>query len=363
MNQMLLSAMFLQKALSYNPRERIFRPETQTEQTLREFVNWKNQKNFAGKTLRERNREFFLRLAHPKNSLSLGERVGVRAKIPRKNNFQRISSTKNSNIPPDKGAKGVTLIIAPHPDDEILGTANLIKEKLKSRNSMTSREERVVEGINPAFKNLQISREKIKIIYLTNGDAMGDVSPERAQIYGKHRLWESQQAARQLGLKRSDLYFLGFPDAYSDKLPEQGSIQSRFTKRDKTYRTSYFPNLKYSRDSLRKALKRLIDKIQPDEIYFPSTDDNNVDHAIVSEILPKNLVYPGRNKDGNSKVKKFTYTIHRTDCENEICECDQPVDLQKLKLIKIFQSQRFTPHHEEFLDQFACQKEVFEEVK
>ena len=326
MNQMLLSAMFLQKALSYNPRERIFRPEIQTEQTLQDFANWKNQKNFAGKTLRERNREFFLHLAHPKNKTRLNS--------PLTKGARGISKQKTDKFPPDKRAKGVTLIIAPHPDDEILGTANLIKEKLKSR-------------------------EKIKIIYLTNGDAMGDVSPTRAQSYGQHRLQESLQATRRLGLKRSDLYFLGFPDAYSDKLPEQGSIQSRFTKRNKTYRTSYFPNLKYSRDSLRKALKRLIDHLQPDEIYFPSTDDNNVDHVVVSEILPENLVYPEQSRG----TKKFTYTIHRTDCENEICECDQPVDLQKLKLIKVFQSQRFTPHHEKFLDKFACQKEVFEEVE
>jgi len=49
--------------------------------------------------------------------------------------------------------------------------------------------------------------------------------------------------------------------------------------------------------------------------------------------------------------------------ENKICKCNQEVDQSKLRLIKVFQSQRFTPHHEEFLDQFACQKEVFKEVE
>jgi len=315
MNQMFLSAIFLQKALTYNPREIIFRPEVRTEQTLRNFVNWKKQKNFAEKTLKERNRDFFRHLAKPKSSINSSSIKDV----------SKISRNFNPKFA-KRGTQKTTLIIAPHPDDEILGTANLITEKLKSR-------------------------EKIKIIYLTNGDALGDVSPQEAEFYGKRRILESQEATRKLGLRNFDLYFLGFPDGLSDKLPAKESLQSPFTKRTKTYRTSYFPNIKYSRDSLQRALRRLIERIQPDEIYYTGPYDNNVDHAIIQELLPE------------TSAKKFTFNIHRTFCENEICQCDQPVDSQKLELIKIFQSQRFTPHHEEFLDQFACQKEVFREVE
>jgi len=377
MNQMFLSAVFLQKALAYSPQERIFRPEIRVERSLKSFVD-KNNNNFAEDSAKDFNKNFYRQLAKPRNNKtylnsSLRNRTRRISKIPRK--------TKT------------TLIIAPHPDDEILGTANLIKEKLKSH-------------------------EKIKIIYLTNGDAMDgksfkiaqrygqyrktesiratqqlglkksnlfflgfpdgylDKLPQytdlegpftevtkdyfaSSQKYGRHRQHESIHATQQLGLQKSDLYFLGFPDAHSDKLHENKSLQSKFTGRDKTYNDSYFPNLKYSRNSLRSALKKLIEKIKPDEIYFTEAADFNVDHAIVGELLPENIVYP----ESGRRAKKFTYNIHRTYCENEICECDQEIDQSKLRLIEVFKSQRFTPHHEKFLDQFACQKEVFTEIE
>ncbi len=298
MNHLLLSAVFLQKTFAYSPREVSFRPQIDLNQTLK-----------------ERNRDFFRQLARPRQ---IAKKVFEKSKTSRDLRSNKILNKYNT--------QKTTLIIAPHPDDEILGTTNLIKKKLKSR-------------------------EKIKIIYLTNGDALDPKDPQKSQHYGFYRLQESRRATRRLGLTQNDLYFLGFPDAYSDKLPDENSIKSKFTKRDKTYRTSYFPNLKYSRASLKNALKKLLNQIKPTEIYFTSEDDNNVDHSAVKKLLPPN------------PAKKFTYKIHHTECENEICPCNQEVDLEKLNLIRIFKSQRFTPHHEKFLDQFACQKEVFTEIQ
>lgn len=329
MNHALLSAIFLQKALTYSPRERIFKPEIGIEKSLGAMIRWKNTPSFKTKTAKERNRDFFKQLAHSKRKPAkvINSNYASSNKNRSSSAIPRILSNSR-NFPYDK--RKTTLIIAPHPDDAVLGTGKLIQEKLKSR-------------------------EKIKIIYLTNGDAMGDETPAAAQNYGRRRVRESQQVARKLGLKKSDLFFLGFPDAYSDKLPQNKAIQSKFTGREKSYRDSYFPNIKYSQNSLINALDKIFTKTNPDEVYFTGIDDNNVDHSAIGKIMMENFA--------EIPAKKFTYIIHRPQCENEICPCNQEVDKHKLDLINIYQSQRFTPHHEEFLDQFACQKEVFTEVK
>jgi LmbE family N-acetylglucosaminyl deacetylase len=320
MNQLFLSAVFLQKTLSYNPRKTIFYPEVSTEQSLRNLVNWKNQENFAEDTLKERNRNFFRQLVKPKSS------TGSLLKKESKE-ISKLSREKWLN---KKFAQKTTLIIAPHPDDEILGLANLIKEKIKSH-------------------------EKIKIIYVTNGDAAKNESLAIVRNYGHLRRIESTKATQALGLNKTDLFFLGFPDGSLDKLLPTNSIENIITGEAKTSRNSYFPNFKFSKKMLLTALERIIKKTNPDEIYVTSPQDNHPDHSFLGEMLINNFT--------ENSAKKFTYIIHHTDCKNEICECTRPVDTQKLKLINFFQSQRFSEHYQKFLDQYALQKETFKEIK
>jgi LmbE family N-acetylglucosaminyl deacetylase len=301
MNQVFLSAVFLQKIITHSPSDRIYRPESSISRRSQNFNDRGNNTNSAVKSMEEKNREFFKKLAKP-----------------RKKSAEKTLPKTNSTI----------LIIAPHPDDEILATSQLISRELARGN-------------------------KVKIIYITDGDAQEDGQKE-AQTYGRIRKLESQAATKSLGLNKNDLFFLGFPDGYLDKLPKIGTIQSKFSGRNKTPRQSYFPNLNFSQEMLIRSIQRILDKENPSEIYFPSPDENHPDHAYLGELFI--------NKFGQNPAKKFTYIVHNGLCKKEICNNNQPIDNKKLKLIKYFQSQRFTLHHIKFLEQFAKQKEVFKEI-
>ena len=89
------------------------------------------------------------------------------------------------------------MVFSPHPDDESLGAAGLIQRVIKTGGS-------------------------VKVVFMTNGDGfpeaveMGDhISNPTARDYreyGEDRMWESLKALTTLGMKGTDVIFLGFPD-------------------------------------------------------------------------------------------------------------------------------------------------------
>jgi LmbE family N-acetylglucosaminyl deacetylase len=91
------------------------------------------------------------------------------------------------------------LIVAPHPDDEVIGCAGVIQRALKGG-------------------------QKVTIIFLTNGDAHAKIAAllakkSPAQLVpgdflrtGALRQQHALNAATKLGLPRENLFFLGYPD-------------------------------------------------------------------------------------------------------------------------------------------------------
>ena len=112
--------------------------------------------------------------------------------------------------------KGTILIIAPHPDDEVIGCAGLIQQSLN-------------QGIN------------LVICILTGGEASHQtcckIAPQTVKA-ARHEL--AQKIDTQLGVPLSNLYFLNFTDG------------------------------KISKDSTEvEQLKSIIKKTKPDSIYIP----------------------------------------------------------------------------------------------
>ena len=108
------------------------------------------------------------------------------------------------------------LILAPHPDDEVLGCAGVIQEAVKAGAQvhvafLTNGEHNELAFI--VFKKSIILRQKDFI-------NLGEV-----------RHSESEKSAKLLGLKESDLTFLGYPDFGSF------TIFSRYWQTDKPYNT------------------------------------------------------------------------------------------------------------------------------
>ncbi|MCK5460549.1 PIG-L family deacetylase [Candidatus Gracilibacteria bacterium] len=229
-----------------------------------------------------------------------------------------------------KKKKPVTVIFAPHPDDEVLCCSLRIEEKVK-------------EG------------KSVKIIFVTDGDAYDSDIASLAQNYGRIRKEESKKAAVFLGLKESDLFFLGFPDGHLAELEEKQVVQSSFTKQRKTSRSSYFPFEKYTKGNLEKNLKDLLSRYEIEEVIVPSsTQDDHSDHRFVGKVVHSVL------KQQSIFPKILEYTVHGkvfADIKNI------EVNTKKLKIIRIFQSQFHDVFHQKFMEKWAYIPESFDQIR
>lgn len=264
------------------------------------------------KTAKEEAREFFEKLARPKTK------------------SQQDSDAKSQSLAPKiklakKPWQKTTFIFAPHPDDEVLCCSQMIDQKIKRK-------------------------ENVKIIFLTDGDGLADVSAKEAQEYGRTRRKESKTAARFLGLSNSDLFFLNFPDQHLRDLERDGMTQSIYTKQDESAWDSYFPRTDYSLLNLKKNIAHLLQRFEPDEIYIPSERDRHPDHQSTSRIVQEII----RERGLSSEV--LEYMVHGQQLVKD------KENFEKLRLIRIFRSQFHDKFHKDFLEQFAYVPEAFEKV-
>jgi LmbE family N-acetylglucosaminyl deacetylase len=220
-----------------------------------------------------------------------------------------------------------TVIFAPHPDDEILCCSNLMADK-KQKN------------------------ENVKVVFLTNGDALNGVSFEEAREYGRLRKRESTEALASLGLGKSDLFFLNFPDGQLQVLDMEGETRSPFTDQNKSLGGHVFPYSPYTRVRLKQNIREILKRWNVTEVYLPSKKDNHSDHRttakLIREVLTENTTSP----------KTFTYLVHGSVFQ---ATDETKIDHDKLRLIRLFKSQFWTEKHATFLEQFAGVSEQFRE--
>lgn len=152
-------------------------------------------------------------------------------------------TTKQATINSDS-----ILIIAPHPDDEIIGTGGLIVKKLH-------------EGC------------KVNIVFLTDGECSGASSNQEETKQA--RIYLSEKIAKKLGIPPENLYRMHLPDAYVPKRGEPGFA-----------------------DAVTK-LAHLIDKINPSAIFATHFLDHwPFDHVACSQIAT-DAVIKLSNQNGN----------------------------------------------------------------
>lgn len=186
------------------------------------------------------------------------------------------------------------LILAPHPDDEVIGCAGVIQQALKAG-------------------------ARVKIIYLTNGDhneLAFIVYEKRITIrrgefvhMGQVRQKEAVKAMKFLGLSENDLVFLGYPDFGTFTIFSR-YWQSKKPFRDLLTRISSVPykdnpsyGAPYQGESILSDLVQQIQYYKPDKIFVSHPADVNVDHkslylflqVALSDLegqIPKPKVYP-----------------------------------------------------------------------
>jgi LmbE family N-acetylglucosaminyl deacetylase len=164
------------------------------------------------------------------------------------------------------------LVVAAHPDDEIIMAAGRIS---------TARS----------------NGDTIKIVIMTNGDIDGVAS-------GLTREGESVQSALTLGLTEQDVIFLGYPDGASRQIYDSTSGTRIFTSaagQTATYgsrglggmeyhRYLYGVHGSYNRNTMLADFQALLTNFRPDEVYTHSHFDAHGDHEAVALFLTDALV-------------------------------------------------------------------------
>lgn len=190
------------------------------------------------------------------------------------------------------------LILAPHPDDEVIGCAGIIQKALKTG-------------------------AKVRVCYLTNGDhnqIAFIIYKKRISLrqnefihMGKVRRKEAVNAMKLLGLDEKNLVFLGYPDFGTF------AIFSRFWQSNKPFKdlltrissVPYKENLSfgapYTGESILNDLKNVILDYKPNKIFVSHPADVNVDHKSLYLFLQVALQ---DLREEIPQVKVYPYLIH-----------------------------------------------------
>lgn len=185
------------------------------------------------------------------------------------------------------------VVVAPHPDDEVLGCAGSILQELE--------------------KNISVS-----VFYLTNGDANRAgvyldnhrFFPTASQyvLYGQMRQKEAAQALSILGVAAQDSYFFGLPDLGLHVLQRPTFTHtycSRFTKAQAVpYDDAVQPHLPYTREAALSAIRSLLSELQPTQLLLPSPADSHSDHRACTALLLEAITQSGISPE------VYAYPIH-----------------------------------------------------
>ncbi|MFX1534914.1 MAG: PIG-L deacetylase family protein, partial [Promethearchaeota archaeon] len=161
------------------------------------------------------------------------------------------------------------LILAPHPDDEVLGCGGVILHAIK-------------KGL------------PLKVVFFTYGDSnewsflkyskRPIVTPKQVRGMGLVRYKEAVEAAKILGLSTNQVIFLGYPDfntlniwysRWRNRLP----LLSPLTQvREVPYENAFRPGAFYKGEEILKDLKTIISDFCPTKIFLSHRHDLNTDH-------------------------------------------------------------------------------------
>lgn len=166
-------------------------------------------------------------------------------------------------------AKDRILILAPHPDDEVLGCAGIIQRAVRMKT-------------------------KVKIVFLTYGDnnqwsflvyrKHPVLVPSDVRAMGQIRRDEAIAAGQVLGVNADQLIFLGYPDfktlnIWYSHWSANPPVKSLLTDaREVPYANAFHPGAPYKGESILEDLKTIIRDFRPTKIFVSHPADYNGDH-------------------------------------------------------------------------------------
>ncbi len=214
-------------------------------------------------------------------------------------NVMAVSSVCSDNVTAfDLTNVNRIMIIAPHPDDESLGSAGLIQAVRKNGG-------------------------EVYVVVVTNGDGLSagptfsdykllPISNDYIQ-YGRERQQETIKALSILGISEDNIFFLGYPDSSLQSMWSNPWIDSnlmgRFTHVSKSpYELTYNKKSIYQGVDLYHDLLQLLTDLQPDMVIIPHPEDTNSDHRAVSNFAQFAVAdYESKNQ---TAIRVFGYLVH-----------------------------------------------------
>jgi LmbE family N-acetylglucosaminyl deacetylase len=195
------------------------------------------------------------------------------------------------------------LVLAPHCDDETLGSGGVIQSAIQA-------------GID------------VHVVIATNGDGYLFATMEEfrrlyptAQDYiqmGEIRQQESLDALSTLGLAHDHVTFLGYPDRGTPALwnnywQRDTPFRSPSTASTRSpYRLTYNPSAVYAGESLLGDLTSILAEFRPDLVLYPHPDDVHPDHWGLSVFVRAALAEVER-ADSTFRPAAYAYLVHRPD--------------------------------------------------
>lgn len=197
------------------------------------------------------------------------------------------------------------LIVAPHADDETLGCGGLIALAKQSG-------------------------ARLRIVFVTNGDGYRigvarayktvKVTPEKCIEFGYIRQRETLKALAHLGVSKSDLIYLGYPDRgianlWARNWEESSPYTSHATKQNYSpYNNSLTPQAPYCGESLLRDMQAVLEKEKPTHVIIPSPYDDHSDHYATYCFVTAAIEQ--MRAEGSEIAKNMdisTYIVHRGD--------------------------------------------------
>jgi LmbE family N-acetylglucosaminyl deacetylase len=163
------------------------------------------------------------------------------------------------------------LVVAPHPDDEVIGAGGLMQR-------------------------VHVGGGAIRVVYLTNGEGYPEGAaldehrkrPTAADFrdYGRKREREAKTALGALNLGDYTPTFLNFPDGGLTKLmrsywsDRRAAYRSPYTRRDRPREsTRLVPATEYRGEDLTQELAQIIGDFRPTMVVVPRSEDQHADHC------------------------------------------------------------------------------------
>jgi len=192
------------------------------------------------------------------------------------------------------------LILAPHPDDDIIGCAGVVQRALKAGARV-----KVVYltcGDNNIFSIVFYNKFAfpLKLLFLRKKDFI---------TLGHQRVHEAIKAMKMLGVEEKDLLFLGYPDHGTDQMfvfdwDHTKPYRSSFSGHSSVpYEESVGYKKEFTADNVIEDLKRAISDFKPTKVFVSHPSDVNGDHwayylymmvslADLDTEVPRPKIYP-----------------------------------------------------------------------